>query len=189
MCTPLTRADATTKRESGHEAQQGNIRAAKAVADVVRTCLGPKAMLKMILSQTGQIVLTNDGNAILREVNVQHPAARAMIDLARTQDESVGDGTTSVTILGTPPCPRCLLTLQLARFCLSLSRGCSAKCTHASSFPATREPYATHWNTLRLWLVRLTPQTIRRSSTCFKALLAQVRCLPSVPPHTEPHTL
>lgn len=99
MRVRVTRLDATTKRESGNEAQQGNIRAAKAVADVVRTCLGPKAMLKMILAQTGQIVLTNDGNAILREVNVQHPAARAMIDLARTQDESVGDGTTSVTIL------------------------------------------------------------------------------------------
>jgi len=56
-------------------------------------------MLKMILSQSGGIVITNDGNAVLREVNVEHPAAKSMIDLSRSQDEEVGDGTTSVIIL------------------------------------------------------------------------------------------
>ena len=93
------------------------------VADVIRTCLGPKAMLKMILdpmggilyvlglyvtfSQTGYLIvlsflsrLTNDGNAILREIDVAHPAAKNMIELSRTQDEECGDGTTSVIILG-----------------------------------------------------------------------------------------
>lgn len=88
-----------TKRESGAKVQMGNIMAAKAVADIVRTCLGPRAMLKMVLDAMGGIVLTNDGNAILREVDVNHPAAKSMIDLARTQDENVGDGTTSVIIL------------------------------------------------------------------------------------------
>lgn len=73
--------------------------AAKAVADIVRTTLGPRAMLKMILDANGGIVLTNDGNAILREIDVSHPAARSIIDLSRTQDEEVGDGTTSVIIL------------------------------------------------------------------------------------------
>lgn len=76
-----------------------NINAAKAVADVIRTCLGPKAMLKMLLDPMGGIVLTNDGHAILREIDVSHPAAKAMIDLSRTQDEEVGDGTTTVIIL------------------------------------------------------------------------------------------
>lgn len=71
----------------------------KTVADVIRTSLGPKAMLKMILSMSGSIVLTNDGNAILRELDVTHPSAKAMIDLSRAQDEEVGDGTTSVIIL------------------------------------------------------------------------------------------
>lgn len=70
------------------------------VADVIRTCLGPKAMLKMILDPMGGILLTNDGNAILREIEVAHPAAKSMIELSRTQDEEVGDGTTSVIILG-----------------------------------------------------------------------------------------
>ncbi|CAI5526330.1 unnamed protein product, partial [Closterium sp. Naga37s-1] len=90
---------ANTKRESGRKAQLGNIAAAKAVADIIRTTLGPRSMLKMLLDATGGIVLTNDGNAILREIDVTHPAAKSMIELSRTQDEEVGDGTTSVIIL------------------------------------------------------------------------------------------
>lgn len=70
------------------------------VADIIRSCLGPKAMLKMLLDPMGGIVLTNDGHAILREIEVSHPAAKSMIELSRTQDEEVGDGTTTVIILG-----------------------------------------------------------------------------------------
>lgn len=99
MSGPVLVLNTTTKRETGRKAQLGNISAAKTVADVVRTSLGPKAMLKMILSMSGSIVLTSDGNAILRELDVTHPSAKAMIDLSRAQDEEVGDGTTSVIIL------------------------------------------------------------------------------------------
>lgn len=74
---------------------------ARRVADIIRSCLGPKAMLKMLLDPMGGIVLTNDGHAILREIEVAHPAAKSMIELSRTQDEEVGDGTTTVIILGT----------------------------------------------------------------------------------------
>lgn len=87
------------ERQSGRKAQISNITAAKTVADVIRTCLGPKSMLKMILDPMGGILLTNDGNAILREIDVAHPAAKNMIELSRTQDEECGDGTTSVIIL------------------------------------------------------------------------------------------
>lgn len=66
---------------------------------MIRTCLGPQAMLKMLMDPMGGIVMTNDGNAILREITVQHPAAKSMIEIARTQDEEVGDGTTSVIVL------------------------------------------------------------------------------------------
>lgn len=89
-----------TKRETGRTAQLGNISAAKAVADIIRTTLGPRSMLKMLLDPMGGIVMTNDGNCILREVDVSHPAAKSMIELSRAQDEEVGDGTTSVIILG-----------------------------------------------------------------------------------------
>jgi T-complex protein 1 subunit gamma len=88
-----------TKRDSGRKVQLENIKAAKAIADVIRTCLGPRAMLKMLMNPMGSIVMTNDGNAILREITVKHPAAKTMIEISRTQDEEVGDGTTSVIIL------------------------------------------------------------------------------------------
>jgi len=88
-----------TQQEKGRKAQQSNILAAKTVADIVRTTLGPKSMLKMLLDPMGGIVMTNDGNAILREVDVVHPAAKTMIELSRAQDEEVGDGTTSVVVL------------------------------------------------------------------------------------------
>lgn len=97
--TPVFILNKNAQREQGKKAQAANIKAAKAVADIVRTTLGPKSMLKMLLDPMGGIVLTNDGNAILREIDVQHPAAKSMIELARAQDEEVGDGTTSVIIL------------------------------------------------------------------------------------------
>ncbi|KAK5221277.1 T-complex protein 1 subunit gamma [Exophiala xenobiotica] len=87
------------ERQVGRKAQISNITAAKTVADIIRSCLGPKAMLKMLLDPMGGIVLTNDGHAILREIEVAHPAAKSMIELSRTQDEEVGDGTTTVIIL------------------------------------------------------------------------------------------
>jgi T-complex protein 1 subunit gamma len=99
MQTPILIMNTNTERDEGKRAQFGNIAAAKAVSDIVRTTLGPRSMLKMILDPMGGIVLTNDGNAILREIDVNHPAAKSMLELSRTQDEEVGDGTTSVIIL------------------------------------------------------------------------------------------
>lgn len=88
-----------SKREEGKKVQLECIRAARNIADVVRTCLGPRSMLKMLMNPMGGIVLTNDGNAILREITVEHPAAKSLIEISRTQDEEVGDGTTSVIVL------------------------------------------------------------------------------------------
>jgi T-complex protein 1 subunit gamma len=99
MSAPVFVLSSNTKREQGKKVQIGNIQAAKTVADVIRTCLGPKAMYKMLMDPMGGIVMTNDGNAILREIQVQHPAAKSMIEISRTQDEEVGDGTTSVIVL------------------------------------------------------------------------------------------
>ncbi|XP_021801901.1 T-complex protein 1 subunit gamma-like, partial [Prunus avium] len=93
-------AEDSLKRESGTKVHHGNIQASKAVADIIRTTLGPRSMLKMLLDAGGGIVVTNDGNAILRELDIAHPAAKSMIELSRTQDEEVGDGTTSVIVLG-----------------------------------------------------------------------------------------
>eukprot|EP01068_Selenidium_serpulae_P016398 Selendium_serpulae@DN6292_c0_g2_i2.p1 len=87
------------KRQSGRKAQLANIAAGRVVSEVIRTTLGPKSMLKMILDPMGGIVMTNDGNAILRELEVSQPAAKSIIELSRAQDEEVGDGTTSVVVL------------------------------------------------------------------------------------------
>jgi len=96
---PIMVLSQNTKRDSGKKVQTENINAGRTIGDVVRTCLGPRAMLKMLMDPMGGIVMTNDGNAILREITVQHPAAKTMIEIARTQDEEVGDGTTSVIVL------------------------------------------------------------------------------------------
>ena len=100
------------QRTTGRKAQVSNITAAKTVADVIRTCLGPRAMLKMLLDPMGSVLLTNDGHAILREIEVAHPAAKSMIELSRTQDEEVGDGTTSVIILAGEILAYCLPHLE-----------------------------------------------------------------------------
>jgi T-complex protein 1 subunit gamma len=92
-------ADTKQTRQTGRPAQLANIQAAKAVANIIRTTLGPRSMLKMLLDPMGSIVLTNDGHCILREVDVSHPTAKSMIELSRAQDEEVGDGTTSVIVL------------------------------------------------------------------------------------------
>jgi T-complex protein 1 subunit gamma len=113
MQAPVMVLNQNTKRETGKAAQLGNISAAKAVADIIRTTLGPRSMLKMLLDPMGGIVMTNDGNCILREVDVSHPAAKSMIELSRAQDEEVGDGTTSVIILSAFHLPfqnHCFLT-------------------------------------------------------------------------------
>lgn len=87
------------RREQGGKVQRTNIAVCKSISEIIKSTLGPKSMLKMLLDPMGGIVMTNDGNAILREIDVQHPCAKSMIELARAQDEEVGDGTTSVIIL------------------------------------------------------------------------------------------
>ncbi|PWA03754.1 hypothetical protein BB558_000064 [Smittium angustum] len=99
MQAPVIVLNTNKQRESGSRAQISNITAAKTIADIVRTCLGPRAMLKMMLDPMGGITLTNDGHTILRECEAVHPAAKSIIELSRTQDEEVGDGTTSVIVL------------------------------------------------------------------------------------------
>jgi len=96
---PVMVLNPKTERKTGRQAQLSNITAARAVSDIIRTTLGPRSMLKMLLDPMGGIVITNDGNCILREVDVSHPTAKSMIELSRAQDEEVGDGTTSVIIL------------------------------------------------------------------------------------------
>ena len=88
-----------TKRDSGRRATQNNIAAAKAIAETVRSTLGPKGMDKMLVDSMGDVVITNDGVTILKEVEVEHPAAKMVVEVAKTQDSECGDGTTTAVIL------------------------------------------------------------------------------------------
>ncbi len=88
-----------TERSRGREAQNNNIMAAKAVANAVRTTLGPKGMDKMLVDGLGDVVITNDGVTILREMDIEHPAAKMVVEVAKTQDDEVGDGTTTAAVL------------------------------------------------------------------------------------------
>ena len=86
-------------RMIGKDAQRNNIMAARLVADAVKTTLGPKGMDKMLVSSTGDIIVTNDGVTILEEMEIEHPAARMMVEIAKTQEDEVGDGTTTAVML------------------------------------------------------------------------------------------
>jgi len=88
-----------TKRESGKDAMKNNIDAAKAIANSVRTSLGPRGMDKMLVDSLGDIVITNDGVTILKEMDVEHPAAKMMVEVSKTQDAFVGDGTTTAVVI------------------------------------------------------------------------------------------
>ncbi len=88
-----------TKRDSGRKATQNNIAAAKAIAEAVRSTLGPKGMDKMLVDSMGDVVITNDGVTILKEIEVEHPAAKMVVEVAKTQDSECGDGTTTAVIL------------------------------------------------------------------------------------------
>jgi archaeal chaperonin len=88
-----------TKRTTGKDAQHNNIAAAKAVAQTVRTTLGPKGMDKMIVDSLGDVIVTNDGVTILKEMQIEHPAAKMVVEVAKTQEDNVGDGTTTAVVL------------------------------------------------------------------------------------------
>jgi thermosome len=88
-----------TTRNRGKEAQRNNIMAARVIGEVLKTTLGPRGMDKMLIDSLGDITITNDGAAILKEIDVEHPAAKMMVEISKTQDDMVGDGTTTAVVL------------------------------------------------------------------------------------------
>ena len=88
-----------SSRTTGRDAQRNNIMAAKLVAETVRTTLGPKGMDKMIVDSLGDVIVTNDGVTILKEIQIEHPAAKMMVEIAKTQENEVGDGTTTAVVV------------------------------------------------------------------------------------------
>jgi thermosome len=97
--TPVLLLKEGTKRERGKDAQHNNITAAVAIAEAIRTALGPKGQDKMLVDSFGDVTITNDGATILKEIDVEHPAAKMIVEVAKTQDDEVGDGTTSAVVI------------------------------------------------------------------------------------------
>jgi thermosome len=96
---PIVLMPEDIQRIMGKDAQRNNIAAAKMISEIVKTTLGPKGMDKMLVSPTNDIVITNDGATILREMQIEHPAAKMMVEIAKTQEIEVGDGTTSAVMI------------------------------------------------------------------------------------------
>ena len=96
---PITLMPEDIQRLMGKDAQRNNIMAARMVAEVVKTTLGPKGMDKMLVSPTNDIIVTNDGVTILEEMQIEHPAAKMMVEIAKTQESEVGDGTTTAVMI------------------------------------------------------------------------------------------
>src|SRR5208337_1350912 len=88
-----------TGETKGREAQRNNIQAAKLISEIVRSSLGPRGMDKMLVDSLGDVTITNDGATMLKEIDVQHPAAKMLVEVSKTTDNEVGDGTTSAVIL------------------------------------------------------------------------------------------
>jgi thermosome len=96
---PIVLMPEDIQRLIGKDAQRNNIQAARMVAEVVKTTLGPKGMDKMIVSPSDEIIITNDGVTILEEMQIEHPAAKMMVEIARTQEDEIGDGTTTAVMI------------------------------------------------------------------------------------------
>ncbi|MDH5635598.1 MAG: thermosome subunit beta [Candidatus Bathyarchaeota archaeon] len=97
--TPVLILREGASRSRGREAQHGNIMAARIVAEAVKSALGPKGMDKMLVDSFGDVTITSDGRTVLDEMDIQHPAAKMMVEVAKTQDNEVGDGTTTAVII------------------------------------------------------------------------------------------
>ena len=97
--TPVLILREGSSRSRGREAQHGNIMAARIVAEAVKSALGPKGMDKMLVDSFGDVTITSDGRTVLDEMDIQHPAAKMMVEVAKTQDDEVGDGTTTAVII------------------------------------------------------------------------------------------
>ncbi len=122
-----------TERDRGRSAQDKNIAAARAIADAVRSTLGPMGMDKMLVDSMGDVVITNDGVTILKEIEVEHPAAKMIIEVAKTQDQECGDGTTTAVILAGELLKHAAELLEQSVHPTIITRGFGLATVHATS--------------------------------------------------------
>ena len=127
----LIREQEKAQRLKGTDAQKANIIAARTIAGLLRTSLGPKGMDKMLVSPDGEVTLTNDGATILNRMDVQHQVARLMVELAQSQDDEIGDGTTGVVVLAGALLEEAEKLLTLGIHATRISEGFDTACNVA----------------------------------------------------------
>lgn len=124
----------STERTMGKDAQRNNILAAKLVAEAVKTTLGPKGMDKMLVDSVGDIIVTNDGVTILEEMEIEHPAAKMMVEIAKTQESEVGDGTTTAVMLAGKLLENAEKLLDMKIHPTVITKGYTLACEKAKEF-------------------------------------------------------
>ncbi|MBS7651152.1 TCP-1/cpn60 chaperonin family protein [Candidatus Bathyarchaeota archaeon] len=121
-------------RTRGREAQRANIMAARIVSEALKTSLGPRGMDKMLVDSIGEVTVTNDGATVLKEISVEHPAARMMVEVAKTQDQEVGDGTTTAVVIAGELLTRAQALMEKGIHPTTLVEGFSVACEKARSY-------------------------------------------------------
>ncbi|MFH1916951.1 MAG: thermosome subunit alpha [Nanoarchaeota archaeon] len=162
-----------TKRSQGKDAQRLNIAAAKLVGETVRTTLGPKGMDKMIVDGDGDIIVTNDGVTILKEMNIEHPTARMVVEIAKTQEAEVGDGTTTAVVIAGELLKRAEELLDQDVHPTVIAKGYRIAAEHAIAILDKISEHITEKNTDILKKIALTAMTGKGAESA-KELLADL---------------
>jgi thermosome len=162
-----------TQRSTGKTAQRNNIMAAKLVAETVRTTLGPKGMDKMIVDSLGDVIITNDGVTILEEMQIEHPAAKMIVEVAKTQDDEVGDGTTTAVVLAGELLKRAETLLDQDIHPTVITRGYRIAAEKAQELLENIAEPVSIKDTLTLKKVAMTAM-IGKSAECAKEILADI---------------
>ena len=122
------------KRVKGAEAYKSNILAARGIANILKTSLGPKGMDKMLVSQDGDVTCTNDGATIVDQMAIEHPTAKLMVELSKSQDNETGDGTTGVVVLAGSLLEQAQLLIDKGIHPLSVTEGFDKACDHVIKY-------------------------------------------------------
>ena len=127
-------ANSTKQRVKGVEAYRSNILAARGIATTLKTSMGPKGMDKMLISCDGDVTVTNDGATILQEMSIEHPVAKLLVELSKSQDNEIGDGTTGVVVLAGALLEQAQKLLDKGLHPLQIIEGFDKGCEYAIKF-------------------------------------------------------
>lgn len=133
----LIREQSQKKRVKGQEAYRSNILAARGVSQILRSSLGPRGMDKLLVSPDGDVIVTNDGATIVQHMQIEHPTAKLMVELSRSQDNETGDGTTGVVVLAGSLLEQAQSLIDKGIHPLTVTEGFDKACDYATNYLET----------------------------------------------------